>query len=167
MIEQKVADTLLQKPCLVKAGDKEYTVARPTLATLIEVSRYISQLPISDKIGKDGIIPFVLANAKDSGPVLANIAAVLIIGAKNMEKVPEKRNKWHFPWFKKKTKESEVEKLSRELINNASCQEISAIIIAALSYHSIGFFLTTIISLSGANVSEETKSETEATARGE
>lgn len=166
MIEQKVADTLLQKPCLVKAGDKEYTVARPTLATLIEVSRYISQLPISDKIEKDKIIPFVLANAKDSGTVLANIAAVLIIGAKNVEKVPEKRNKWHFPWFKK-AKESEVEKLSRELANNASCQEISSIIIAALSYHSIGFFLTTIISLSGANVSEETKSETEATARGE
>lgn len=166
MIEQKVADTLLQKPCLVKAGDKEYTVARPTLATLIEVSRYISQLPISDKIEKDKIIPFVLANAKDSGPVLAKIASVLIIGAKNVEKVPEKRNKWHFPWSKKE-KESEVENLSRELANNASCQEINAIISAALTHHKIGFFLSTIISLSGANVSEKTKSETEATARGE
>lgn len=169
MLEERTADTILQKPIEVSIGDKKYKVAKPTLATLIEVSRYIAKLPNTGTIEKKNIVPFILSNAKDCGLILANIAAVMIIGAQNIKKVAEKRKKWRFLWFyRNETRQvSNVDLLSQEISNNLSCEDLNNIISQTLSHQSIGFFLSSIISLSGASVSEKTKDETKATAHGE
>ena len=166
-IENKTADTILQKPIELKVGGNVYYVAKPTLATLIEVSKSISLLPKVGKIHNEEVIPFILSNASKYGRVLAHIAAILIVGIGNDKKAPENKNKWKIRWFQKKKRQSKIDVMTEEIMNNASCKEISEIISGALSYQGIGFFLSTIISLSGANVTEKTKNETEATALGE
>ena len=169
MLEQRTAETLLQKPLEIVIGDKEYEVAKPTFATLIEVSRYIAKLPKSESLDKNNVVPFILDNAEKYGNVLAEIAAVMILGAQNIKKVTAKRVKSRFLWFKRyeTVQISNVEQLAHEISMNASCEELSIIISQALSHQNIGFFLSTIISLSGANLSEPTKNATEATAHGE
>lgn len=166
-IENKTADTILQKPIELKVGGNVYYVAKPTLATLIEVSRCISMLPKVGKIDNNEVIPFILSNASKYGRILAHIAAILIVGIGNDKKTSKNKNKWKIRWFQKKKRQSKIDLMTEEIMNNASCKEISEIISGALSYQGIGFFLSTIISLSGANVIEKTKSETEATALGE
>lgn len=163
-VEEKSAEALLQKPYEVKVGDKTYNVAKPTLATLMEVSRFVSMLPKSIETEQDNIIPCILSCASEYGRVLAKIAAILIIGIGKGDKCPQIEKNKKITWFWKKRK-SKVDILADEIINSASCEEISSIISGALSYQKIGFFLSTIISLSGANVSSPTK--TEATVRGE
>lgn len=44
-IETKVADTILQKPYRVQVGEETYTVAPPSIATIILASELIAQLP--------------------------------------------------------------------------------------------------------------------------
>lgn len=169
MLEEKTADTLLQKPIEVSIGEKTYQVARPTLATLIEVSKYIAKLPNTGTIEKKNIVPFILSNAKDCGLILANIAAVLIIGAQNIKKVSEKRKKKRFLWFcKHETIQiSNIDLLSQEIANNISSEDLSKLISITLEHQNIGFFLSSIISLSGVSVTERTKNETKAIAPGE
>ena len=166
-VEDRVAETILQKPMELKVGGQVYKVAKPTLATLIEVSRYIAMLPKADEIDKNDYISYILLNASKYGRVLANIAAVLIVGINQDTKVPQNENCKKIRWFWQKKKAGKIEAMADEIMNSASCQEISEIISGALSYQSIGFFLSTIISLSGVNVSEKTKNDTEATAPGE
>ena len=160
MVEEKAADTILQKPIEVKVGSKTYEVAKPTLATLMEVSKYISLLPDAGTIDKNDIVPFILSNASNAGAILAKIAAVLIIGAQGIQKIAQKRKKRAFLWFYRTCTEtkSNVDALSEEIAINVSCEELNGIISEALSHQSIGFFLSSIISLKGASISEKTKS---------
>ena len=44
-IEQQVSDTILQQPTEIQVGEKKYSVAPPSIATLILVSKEISKLP--------------------------------------------------------------------------------------------------------------------------
>ena len=156
MLEQKAADTLLQKPIEVNVGTKTYEVAKPTLATLMEVSKYIAMLPNAGTIDKEFIVPFILSNASNAGALLAKIAAVMIIGAQ----IAQKRKEMVCLWFSKTRTEtkSNVDVLGEEIANNVSCEELNTIISKTLSHQSIGFFLSSIISLKGASVSEKTKS---------
>lgn len=156
MIEQKTANTILSKPITVDAGGKQYEVARPTIATLIEVSRCVAELTGYETIDKEKVVPFILTNAKDSGHVLARIAATLIVGVHDIEKISRKRKKIRFRLFRRKYV-SDIDKLSIELINNASSEELNEIISQALSYQQIGFFLSSIISLSGTSLTKPTK----------
>lgn len=167
MLENRASEVILQKPLELKIGNNVYKVAKPTLATLIEVSKYVSMLPKSEITDKENIVPYILSNASKYGQILASIAAVLIVGISRDTKLPENENKRKIRWPWEKVKRNKIEIMTEEIINSASCEEISKIISGALSYQSIGFFLSTIISLSGANVTEKTKKETEATAPGE
>lgn len=166
-LEDRAAEALLQKPFELKIGNNVYKVAKPTLATLMEVSRYVSMLPKSFHKDANDVVPYILANADKYGRVLASIAAVLIVGIGNGVKRPQIGKKPKIRWFWQKRKADKIEIIIDEIMNTASCEEISEIISGALSYQGIGFFLSTIISLSGASVSEKTKTETEATAPGE
>lgn len=166
-VEDKAAEVLLQKPLELKVGNNVYKIAKPTLATLMEVSRYVAMLPKVEKIEQNEIITFVLSNANKYGRVLANIAAVLIVGIGKESKCRQNEKKGKIKWFWKKNKPNKIELMADEIMNSASCEEICRLISGALSYQSIGFFLSTIISLGGANISERTKNETEATAPGE
>lgn len=157
-VEERAADTLLQKKLEVRVGNNVYHIAKPTLATLMEVSRYVSMLPNSIETEQDNMIPCILSSANEYGRVLAKIAAVLIVGIGKGEKSLQTKKKKKITWFWKK-KEDKIEIMADEIMNTASCEEISQIISSALSYQSIGFFLSTIISLRGASVSNPTKKE--------
>ena len=119
-IKERTADTILEKPVVVKVGNKEYEVAPPTCATLIEVSRRIPDVPLVSTLGD--IVNEVLAAAKDSRPIF-EIVAVLILGAKAVRKGEKVRaGKW--PFFCQKTK---LDALTDELIEECSPSEIRRI----------------------------------------
>lgn len=167
MVEQKTAETILQKPLEVQAGGKTYQVARPTFGTLIEISPYVKQLPNITEVKKEDLVPYILSVAGKYGSIIAKIAAILIIGGQNIMYHKVKRLKSKFLCFKRyeNVMVSNVDELADKLIRNASPEEMNRIINLAMGYQDIGFFLSTIISLSAANVLEPTK--TEATASGE
>lgn len=167
MVEQKTAETILQKPLEVQAGGRTYQVARPTFGTLIEISPYVKQLPNITEVKKEDLVPYILSVAGKYGTIIAKIAAILIIGEQHIQYHTEKRLKSKFLCFKcyEKVSVSNADVLADELIKNASPKEMDYIINQALGYQDIGFFLSTIISLSAANVLEPTK--TEVTASGE
>ena len=168
-IEGKTADAISQRPLVVSAGGKEYHVARPTLGTLIEISRHVGRLPRVGKVERKDIVPYILSMAGDSGETVARIAAILVIGEGNIEYRTERRPIGRFLWLTRygTVKVSNVDTLADELRHNASPEEISVLVREALGYQNIGFFLSTIISLAGANVLEPTMSGTGATASGD
>lgn len=167
IVEQKTAETILQKPLEVQAGGKTYQVARPTFGTLIEISQYVRKLPNTSEVKKDDLVPYILSIAGENGKIVAKIAALLIIGSKNIMYHKKKRLKSKFLCFKwyENVPVCNVDELADELMQNASSKEMNNIINQTLGYQEIGFFLSTIISLSAANVLEPTK--TEVTASGE
>lgn len=170
-VEQQASDILLQKPFTVKAGDKEYTVARPTLATLAEVSSILSTMSTRTKpVDRKDIVREALGRAKDDVPRLALIAATLIIGGGNITYHTERRESGRILGLFKRYEKvcvSNVQVLADELQRTASSEEMHRLVTAALSFQGVGFFLSTIISLGAADVTAPTKSETIATARGE
>lgn len=81
-IETKVADTILQKPYRVQVGEETYTVAPPSIATIILASELIAQLP-GLKLDTKQVMFESLFVAKDC-KVLGDIVATLILGADNV-----------------------------------------------------------------------------------
>jgi hypothetical protein len=78
-LEQKTANAVLQQPVEVEIGTKKYSVAPPSVATLILVSAAVSKLPAITLDSKN-IASDCLCIAKDCRP-LGEIAAILILGA--------------------------------------------------------------------------------------
>lgn len=165
-IEEKAADVVLQKPMKVKIGGKTYTVARPTLGTLVAISHYVKQLHGIDGTKSAYSIPSVLHAAGDDGVILAKIAAVLILGAKGLRESGGLKRKI-LSFRKHGHSKGDIEALSQELLDEASPKEICGLVKDAISYQKIGFFLNAIISLTGENILAPTKKDTEATASGE
>ena len=81
-IEQRVGDAILQQPRKFTIGTETLTVAPPSVATLILASEEISLLP-TDVLDENNIIGECLSIAKRCKP-LGDIAAILILGAKNL-----------------------------------------------------------------------------------
>lgn len=88
-IEKKVAQTILQQPTEVRVGDKTYSVAPPSVATIIMVSQYVALLPAIE-MREEKLIEDILAHAKDCA-ALGDIVATLLLGAKNCKEVVERR----------------------------------------------------------------------------
>ena len=169
-IEEKAGEVLLQKPLSVTIGEKKYQVARPTLATLAEVSTILSQMRKVKNSKGQNIVQEVLVRAKDDVPQLSLIAATLIIGGGNITYHTERRASGRiFGLFKRYEKicVSNTQVLADELTRTASPEEMHRLVTAALSYQGVGFFLSTIISLGAASVTAPTKNATSATAPGD
>ena len=66
-LEEKAADTILQRAAKVKIGGTEYEAAPPSIATLILVSEAVSRLP-QRKLDDKSIVSECLAVAKDCRP---------------------------------------------------------------------------------------------------
>lgn len=147
--EARAAATVLQKPYEVTAGGRTYRVARPTPATLIEVSRLVKTLPSADIAG-DRAAAWILGNAARHYPTVLRIAATLICGVRP-------QGLWGG--------DREIKSVESRLRHEASNEEVWTIISSCLSYQQIGFFLNNIISLGAANVTSPTR--TSATAHGE
>ena len=95
--EQKVGAAVLQKTKQIAVGDRVFSVAPPSTATLILASEAISLLP-QQELDKDKIVVESLFVAKDCR-VLGDIVAIFILGAKGLteevtRKVKRRRKGW-------------------------------------------------------------------------
>lgn len=134
-IAKRTADTILQKPQIIKLGGRTFEVAPPCCATLIEFSGLMSEVPFVDMMGDR--INEMLAAAKDTD-VLFKQVAILIMGAK---KVNEERGWWQF-WRK-----GSVEELARWLKYNCRPSELKEGMIRLLSMMEIESFFELTTSL--------------------
>ena len=100
-IEQRVGEAVLQKAKEVVIGDRTFTVAPPSTATLLLVSEGISLLP-QVSLNKDKIVEEVLFVAKDCR-VLGDIVATLILGSKHLTETVSVEKKRFLGLFKHST----------------------------------------------------------------
>lgn len=172
-IEQKVAQTVLQKPEEIKVGDRTYTIAPPSVATLILASGAISRLP-HIKLDENKVLEETLSVAKDCTE-LGNIAAILILGAKHIDDIEESRHteKKRHLWglFSTKhtvvTTETKKSRLCRELLEELTPRELYNLIAQVLQKMQVGDFFGVTTFLTEINLMRPTKVETEATASGQ
>lgn len=162
-IESKVAKTILQQPGKVKIGEKEYSIAPPSVATLILMSEEISKMP-HFSMSTDNIVSDVLRNAKDCRQ-LGDILAVAILGAKGLKsngKTPCRK------WFHIQTRRAgndRKEELARILLEECSPKELNDIMITILKDMQLSDFFGLTVSLAEINLLRKTK-ETGTTASG-
>lgn len=158
-VEKQVSDAVLQEPTKITLGDKVYTVARPSAGTIIEVSKYISTLPIAPFIeGENEVLSYVLAYAKDC-EAIGDIAAILILGRKGLIATRQRVTKRFFGLYKKnETFEVNRQKeLAKELLDNCTNEELLTLISQTLEMQHIAFFFSVITSLNEANILRKTK----------
>jgi hypothetical protein len=141
-IESQTADTILQSPKKISIGGKEYEIARPNIATLIEVSKLISTAP--EIPNSEDTLVKSLAIAQDAG-VLTEILALLIVGHKKSNSLLSYHRK-----IKRK-------KLSKEICNELDTKEILDAIAELLKDMEVGFFLSIITFLNEVNLLRKTK----------
>ena len=143
-IVQSTADAILQNPIKVSVNGHEYGVAPPSTATLIEVSKYIAHLP-DINIGRgDNILSEVLAEAWKCD-YIGDIVAILMLGKKNL--VSEK--KYLFGLITRKV--DNCKRLSKELLENMSAEELNALIIEVVKTLRVDFFFSILTFLKGIN----------------
>lgn len=162
-IEEKTARTLLQTPQKVTVGDVEYTVAHPTLATLVLASSLISKLPPTppdnERIAEDS-----LAMAKDCGRTMGEIAAAVILGADGYGKpaewtVRQRRFCGLIPYGKPvvNTMQTAGELLAEKIMNSYSPSEMNTLIASLLSSLELTDFFALTTFLTGINLTRTTK----------
>lgn len=162
-IESRVADTILENPVSkVTIDGTDYDIAPPTIATLILISKYISQLPIVEKVKGAAVVNSVLHHAKDFS-LLGDIAAVMILGANNLT---EKRtititNK---KWFGlRKTKEERTVTvdaksiLADKILKTMSPTELQNLVMSRINDLDIPSFFVLTTSLTEANLLKPTR----------
>ena len=149
-IEQIVADAVMQKPLgTFSIGGREYSIDRPRLATLVEVSALISQIP---QVNLDANIENqameVLRVAKDCR-ILADIAAVIILGVKHTteERITEKIRRFG-PIKIKYTETVKVnlrKELADKLLLEMSPRDLADLISATLQNQQLSAFFGVMI----------------------
>ena len=149
-LEQKVADTILQRKVRVKLNGKEYKVEPPTMATIIAVSAHVSRLP---KFDIHSNILDMLGRSSELEPV-ADVVATMICGARRSEA------KW-WQYFKKRKYNS----VKKRILYDCTPQEVSRVMEQLLDTMQLKSFFALTVSLKGLNVTE-TK-ETVMTASGQ
>jgi hypothetical protein len=152
-VEEKVASTIFQEKEKIKIGTKEYDIAPPTTATLIQVSRLISKLP-EVKLESDEVFFGSLMIAKDC-QILGHIAAILILGVD--------RNTFYHSEEKrllnrlKSRHAKKVKALSDTLLCECTPKELNSIIVQQLSRMEIGDFFALTTSLCEINILRKTR----------
>lgn len=172
-IETKTADAILQRPVEIKAGDYTYSVAPPTVATLILVSEAVSRLP-HVALDSKKVVEECLAVAKDC-KALGEIAAILILGAKEVDTpvVIEEKQPYSACWglIKRNKIIRQVERrgdvLARKLLERHTPRDLNSIIAQALSRMQVADFFGLTTFLAEINLIRPTKVVTEATASGQ
>ena len=162
-IESKVASAILEKSVgSIEIEGKVYEIASPSIATLILVSEIVSTLPIVERVPKEHIVYSALHYAKDY-VALGEIAAVLILGAKNVyierEEIIEKKylGGLYRRKIAQKRKINQVKELAALILNNVGAKELFEIVISRLNQMEITNFFAITTSLSEANILKPTK----------
>lgn len=168
-IETLIGEAILQdaQPLEIE-GVGTLQVAHPSVATLIEASKSIGDLPVLPSIRgqEDTALAYVMAHARDCA-VLGDVAAVLILGKKGINRrikkaLPAKswKNNRFFNLFRRKVSLREV--LANVLLEDYTPKQLQNIITSCLGMQEIGFFLNITISLNEANLLRQTTSATTA-----
>jgi hypothetical protein len=158
-VEKLICDTILQNPQTISINGKDYKVAPPSVATLIEASKYIARIP-DIKLRKDGnILMEVLATAKDCEH-FGDVAAILVLGRKNL--VTEK--KYLFGLIRRER--NNRKKLARELLDTLSTEEMNNLILELFKMLRFDFFFGISIFLKDVNQLRKTKEETTVSGQG-
>lgn len=154
-VEEKAADTILQKDEVIEIGRKKYHVGPVSVGTLIQVSRLVSRMPtieLNTETAND-IVTGTLMIAKDC-EVLGEIAATLVLGASKpnhhsiIEKVARRLKLSH---------EDKIKRLSNTILQQMSAKELNALVVALFSKMEISDFFGLTTSLLEVNVLRKTK----------
>lgn len=164
-IEKRVAETILQQPKEIKVGSKTYAVAPPSVATIILVSQYVAQLPAL-KFDEKRLMEDILGAAKDCS-ALGDIAAVLLLGAKNCKETIRRKTFVREPRFfglLHTTREVEIEDvvdrktpLAAELLETLSPSELYALCTQILGTLQLADFFGLTTFLCEINLTRPTK----------
>jgi hypothetical protein len=157
-LEQKTAETILQQPVEVEIGAKKYSVAPPSVATLILASAAVSKLPAVNLDTKN-IATECLCIAKDC-EALGEIVAILILGAKALK--PATGGKRLLSALRKDPKTA----LADEILENLSPKQLSNLVGKLLAGMELAFFFATTTSLTEINLLRKARI-TETTASGQ
>lgn len=148
-IEKQVANAILQKDIEIVLGSRKIKVPRPTLGTMIEVSRMISEFGISEvKTDLQNALSETLRVAKDSD-ALADILALLILGTK---KAVSRIKIFGISI----TIKDRQKRLKKEILENLSPKPIAEAIAAIMGEMECGFFLSIITILKQGNILKPT-----------
>lgn len=152
-LEQQVADTILAEPLQIKVGGKTIKVPRPTLSTIIEVSKMISTFPyVEFDINSEKIIHETLRIAQQYDG-FEEVLAMLIIG--------KKRAKATISIFGKEiVLFDRVKRYAKRLKDTLTPREMAQAVVTIFSSMDCGFFLATITSLNNINHLKQTNQTT-------
>lgn len=162
-IENSVASAILEKSIdNIDIEGVTYEIAPPSTATLILISEIVATLPVVKKVPAEEIVTSVLHYARYYRPI-GDIAAVLILGAKNLIEyrtiVQEKR--YLFGLIRRKTETTiKVDKkaeLAKIILENVSPTTLFNVVVQRLQDMEIGSFFAITTSLSEANILKPTK----------
>lgn len=174
-IEQKASEALLEQPLELRIAGEVYEAAPPSLATLMLISERISQLP-QVRLSSESLAMESLSIAKDCRP-LAEIAAILILGAKRLKagagggnppKGLWQRLKGWFFSSREEVGRKELERLTEALLLEQSPSQLHRLIAGLLEKMELGDFFALTTFLLEVNMLRRTKvEEIETTALGQ
>lgn len=148
-IERQVANAILQKDIEIVLGSRKIKVPRPTLGTMIEVSKMISEFGITDvKTDLQNALTETIRIAKDCDK-LADILALLILGTK---KAVSRIKIFGISI----TIKDRQKRLKKEILENLSPKPIAEAIAAIFGEMECGFFLSIITILKQGNILKPT-----------
>lgn len=177
-IETQVVDAVLERKTeSIVVGDREYTIAPPTLGTIIMISELVATLPkFNLDPEQDNLLQEVLKEARHTA-ILGRIVAILIMGAKRVLEnrlVPKKSiaAKRTLSFFKRKQKETttyipEVDLLAEEILQGVSPATLSLVLNRRLIDMQISDFFVLTTSLTTTNHLKPTREVENPTASGD
>ena len=162
-VETKASETVLEKPFDIQVGQKTYTVAPPTTATIIMLSEAVSRLP-HIALDTEKVVEECLSVAKDCA-VLGEMAAVLSLGAKNCQPVKKrvltggKRCLWGLIDTRRYSEEvfDPVQSLKEEILRECRPSELFDIISKVLATLELSDFFGLTTFLTEINLLHQTK----------
>lgn len=144
-VERRVADAVLQTPERVVIAGQAYTVRRPTLRTMIELSGLLAEAHLPDIDEKADVAQAVVATAGRIGPVVADALALMIVGSDGS---PARRHIWQV-WRPKTTARS---LLARHIERSVTPEEAFRALMQLLHQRDTAFFFSTINFLRGVQI---------------
>lgn len=164
-IEQRTAEAVLQKPKEVTVGGRRYTIAPPSIATLILASEAVSHLPALRMDGEE-VVEEVLRNAKDCAAI-GELTASLLLGAKRIREGRHRRRTLRDILCGRR-RVTEQEALARELLEDLSPRDLYKLLSECLVEMQLQDFFGLTTFLTEINLTRPTKKvETGATAFGQ
>ena len=159
-IQASVAETILEHNNQIVLGGKRYSVAPPTLGTLIRASAMIARMPKRLTVTKEREYQDIMAQAKDYAP-LANLVAILILGEKKAREIePSSKGGW-LSKRKEKAPQTREQALAREILDNVPASEIRGAIAPLMARLELDDFFVVTTFLNGINVTQPTKEKVE------